>query len=346
MLGTEAIALLEAMDDPAMVLESDGSLLRLNRATKRLLGISLAQKQLSDLVVQDNDAAQLYLKRCAGSGQPLIGRLSLSVQGRTRKFQCKGSAFSSGEDRVILLRILNTGVQPFVALNRTIAELKDELQKRRHYEAMLEETVRDRELLHCELEHRVKNNMQMLSALLTGAERETESSEAKAALKDASLRFAAVSSVQQLLYRSDTLSTVCSQALVSTLVRAVSSMAPDEIEITAAVDPIALPIHSAVSIGQMLNELLTNAVKYGHRHGEPQKLSVEFARHADQIKVALKDNGPGFELPETGKRASGIGLVRGLLRQVGGSIRVEQVNGTCCVVTFPEPLAATSGSSQ
>lgn len=332
------------MDDPALVLESDGSLLRLNRATKRLLGTFRAQQHLSDLVVQDKDATQLYLKRCVGSGQPLIGSLSLLVPGGVRNFQCKASAFPSGQHRLILLRILNTGVQPFVALNRTIAELKDELKKRRHYEAMLEETVRDRELLHCELEHRVKNNMQMLSALLIGAEREAVSSEAKAALKDASLRFAAVSSVQQLLYRSDTLSTVCSQSLVSTLLRAVSSMAPDGIEITAAVDPIALPINSAVSIGQMLNELLTNAVKHGHRHGEPQKLSVEFARHAGQIRVAVKDNGPGFELSETGKRASGIGLVRGLLRQMGGSIRVEPGSGACCVITFPEPLAVVGGS--
>ena len=122
-------------------------------------------------------------------------------------------------------------------------------------------------------------------------------------------------------------------------------MAPNGVETTAAVDSIALSISSAVSIGLMLNELLTNAVKYGHRNGKPQ-LSVEFTREAGQIRIVVKDNGPGFNLRETSKRASGIGLVRGLLRQMGGSIWVEQDDGARCVITFPEPLAGIEESLQ
>jgi two-component sensor histidine kinase len=229
------------------------------------------------------------------------------------------------------------GDSQFAALTRTIAEQKHELKKRMRSEAMLKEALEERKLLLRELEHRVKNNMQMLSALLSGAEREAESVEAKTALKEASQRFSAVGAVQQLLYRSETLTTISSHALVSTLVGALSTMSIEPIETDISVEPHDLPIERAVTIGLILNELLTNAVKYGRPASGMQKVKVDFARKGSQLALIVHDNGPGFDLVETRKRSSGIGLVRGLLRQLSGSLRIERNDGCRCIVNFTEP---------
>ncbi|MET1755774.1 histidine kinase dimerization/phosphoacceptor domain -containing protein [Novosphingobium sp. RD2P27] len=342
MIGSEAAALLDALHEPAIVVDRTGTIVGANRAFRRALGSDASQRQLSELLNSSFDALELYLSRCLGSSDALVGALDLWVGAQVKKAQCKGSAVRNGEGSLILLRLTFSSETRFVALTQTVAELKEELRKRRRSEAMLEESVSERELLLRELEHRVKNNMQMLSALLSGAEREASSAEAKAALKDASCRFSAVSAVQQLLYRSESLATIESQALVSTLTDAVSTLASKSLKADVVVDPFELPIDVAVPIGLILNELLTNALKHGRPATGSQSLHVAFGRHDGVLRLTVEDNGPGFDLAETSKRASGIGLVRGLLRQLGGAIEVQRSGGSCCTVTFPEPKAAAT----
>jgi two-component sensor histidine kinase len=337
--------LLEALYEPAFIVSRDGVVLCASRLTKQQMGAGVVNQPLSNSVVGDLDAFKLYLERCFGSGQPLIGTVTLRTLGSERKFACRGSAFFADQDSFVLLRLYSSEKQSFAALTRTVEELKGELKKRKRSEARLAETVRERELLFRELEHRVKNNMQMLASMLQGAEREATSLEAKLALKDASSRFSAVSAVQQLLYRSEGLSTIDVQELIATLVRAAETHARHAIDTALAVDPVQLRIESAVPIGLVINELLTNAVKYGEPVCGTQTLRVELARKAGQLELVVKDNGPGFELSQARKRASGIGLVLGLLRQLGGSIRVEREDGARCVVTFPETGSVSVGLS-
>lgn len=343
-VGSQVASLLEALHEPAMLLYRDGLVFYANRALKRVLGSETADRAMFDLTDVDT-AAELdrYLSRCLGSGDPLVGSLCLLVKGRSFNMQCKGSAVRFEDENLVLLRLSDPDDSRFSTLTKTLGELREELKSRRHSEAMLEESVREQVLLHRELEHRVKNNMQMLSALLSGAERETNSAEAKAALRNASLRFSAVRTVQQLLYRSDDLQTIGSQPLVNTLMDAIAALSPEPLQTEINVEPIDLPIETAVPLGLILNELLTNAVKYGRPPSGVQKLRVDFVSHEDKIRLAVQDNGLGFDLSESPKRASGIGLVRGLLRQLGGSFEVGQAGGTQCLATFPMPRGSVFG---
>jgi two-component sensor histidine kinase len=340
-VGSQATALLDALHEPAMLVAQTGTILYANRALRRVYGRDLAQGRLAEILDPASADPKPYLARCLGSGDALVGSLNLAIGGVVRKAQCKGSAVRGEGEPLILLRLTLSSEPRFAALSQSVAELTEELGKRKRSEAMLEESIRERELLLRELEHRVKNNMQMLSALLSGAEREASSAEAKAALKDASLRFSAVSAVQQLLYRSESLETIGSQALVSTLTNAVATIASDPLKMDADVDPMDLPIDVAVPIGLILNELLTNALKYGRPATGTQSVRVTFVRDAGRLRLCVADNGPGFDLSETRKRASGLGLVRGLLRQLGGAIEVQRSGGSHCIVSFPEPKGLT-----
>jgi two-component sensor histidine kinase len=345
MPGTlDAAALLEGLPDVSFLVDDAGTILHANRAAMQLLGESLAGKSVFSFHQGDGEHLALFLKRCLGSRQPLVGTIELSANGGG-KWQCRGSVVGSGASRALLLRLGRADEAKFEALSRKFAELNEEIRQRRRTEAILRETISERELLLRELQHRVKNNMHMLSGILHGAEREARSQEAKIALADAAGRFAAVSAVQQLLYQSNNLNSISSAGFVTTLGRAAKSMAPPSAELEIEAEDLELPIELAPSLALILNELLTNAVKYGLPPDGPQKISLSLRSAGGKLVLSVQDSGPGFRPNQGQKRASGLGLVRGLLRQLGGSLAVDYRNGACCVVLIPEPIKKEQGAA-
>lgn len=333
----DAAALLEALSEVSLLLDDTGTILHANRAAMQLLGGSLTDRSIFSFHQGDADHLALFLKRCLGSQQPLVGTINLAAD-QGGKWQCRGNAVASSASRVLLLRMGRTDEGKFEALSRKIAELNDEIRHRRRSEAILRETISERELLLRELQHRVKNNMHMLSGILHGAERDASSPEAKIALADAAGRFAAISAVQQLLYQSDNLNSISSTGVLATLVRAARSMAPPSAELQIEAEDLDLPIELAPSLALILNELLTNAVKYGLPPDSPQRIRLSLRSSGGKLELAVQDSGPGFRPDQGQRRASGLGLVRGLLRQLGGSLTVHYRNGACCVVLIPEPI--------
>ena len=185
-----------------------------------------------------------------------------------------------------------------------------------------------------ELNHRVKNNMQMLHALLRTAERETQSAEARAVLADAGQRVGAMAAAQQVLYEAgnpitfrarDFLEGVCAsarQAFTGNVSIEISQCPQDRLSNDTAM-PLAL----------ILNELLTNAAKHGLTAGEGA-IKVGLTKGLDSFELIVEDGGPGFDLGQARRRASGLGLVSGLARQLGGALTVERAPGARCRVQF------------
>jgi PAS domain S-box-containing protein len=186
-----------------------------------------------------------------------------------------------------------------------------------------------------ELNHRVKNNMQMLHSLLRTAQRETQSAQARAVLADASQRVGAMAAAQQVLYEAgnaitysarDFLEGVCAgarQAFTGNIKIVVSHCAPEQLSNDTAM-PLAL----------ILNELLTNAAKYGVNGSGEGSIRVRLTKGLDSFELTVEDDGPGFELGEASRRSSGLGLVSGLARQLGGALKVERAPGARCRVQF------------
>lgn len=331
-LSADALAMLDALPEPVVLVRPDGAVGALNPAAGRLLG-NITGRLLSDFHAGNKTTFNTYLDRCRGSKNVVVGSLHLRTREGEVRFRCHGSRIALSTGTVLLVRL----VQPderFKLLTAKVDDLASEVKQRRHTQAVLSESLKERDLLLRELQHRVKNNMHMLSALLGGMEREAVGLEAKSALRDAGIRFGAVSAVQQLLYGSN-LEEVQSEALVATVLKSACSLAPDRIEIDVKSEDFPVPIGIATSVALVLNEVLTNAVKYGRPVGSPQRIEIECVPCDGKMHVMVTDNGPGFSLPEVTKRSSGIGLVRGLLRQLGGSFAVEQNHGTRCRIEIP-----------
>jgi PAS domain S-box-containing protein len=191
-------------------------------------------------------------------------------------------------------------------------------------------------LLLDELNHRVKNNMQMLHGLLRSALRESSSAEARAVLADVSQRVAALAAAQKLLYGdSDPRNFSISEFLHAVCASARQAFGK-EIEVRIEVDHGHLPNDVSMPLALILNELLTNAAKHGINGRGTGEIIIALKRVDDQIVLSVVDDGPGFDLRETGRRSSGLGLVTGLAQQLRGTFTVENGAGTRCIVRFPE----------
>ncbi len=195
-----------------------------------------------------------------------------------------------------------------------------------------------------ELNHRVKNNMQLLQSLLSNAQRESASPEARAVLADATRRVAAMAAAQQVLYEEGKPTSFTAEDFLQSVCATARNGFSDGVDIV--IDPSSglLSNDTAMPLALILNELLTNAVKHGINGSGNGTIRVGLSHVGEAYQLYVEDGGPGFELAPTVQRSSGLGLVSGLARQLGGSFAVERGDGARCVVRFqertpaPEPL--------
>jgi PAS domain S-box-containing protein len=192
-----------------------------------------------------------------------------------------------------------------------------------------------------ELNHRVKNNMQMLQSMLSAAQREAPDGSARDILADATQRVAAMAAAQKVLYdqggptgfkANDFLESVCGVA---------GNAFGEEVDVRIEACDDVLPNDVAMPLALILNELLTNAVKHGISGDGRGAVRVTFIEAGDGYDLSVEDNGPGFELDTARrKRSSGLGLVTGLAKQIGGEFSVQRNPGARCVVHFARSHSA------
>ncbi|GGK39599.1 sensor histidine kinase [Salinarimonas ramus] len=327
---------LDALIEPVLVLSRDGAIAFANGAARDELG---AGATLAD-VIGAAAAGSLagLLARAEGATKPLVGGVVLPERGRVKAFANLVVPGHAGEPALVMLRLALRELDRFGVLQAKLEELDAEVRQRRHVEARLRESLAERELLMRELHHRVKNNVQMLVGTVATARRGVDHPEAREALAAAERRLVAVGAVQQMLYHADDLRGLPARRFLEVVGNAVlaahgSSVVPD-----IAGDDSEVENDIAAPLAVILNELVANALKYGPDHAAA--LALDLRSRGDELRLAVADGGFGFDLPETGRRSSGLGLVRGLLRQLGGAIHVERGEGARVIVDVRRRIAA------
>jgi PAS domain S-box-containing protein len=202
-----------------------------------------------------------------------------------------------------------------------------DISERKHAE------TQQRVLLN-ELNHRVKNNMQMLQILLEAGAQRAESSEAREVLEEASGRIMAMAAAQRVLYTTPDATRFDAHDFLNTVCETARQTFPQELNIDYEADAIRLSNDSAMPLALIANELLTNAVKYGLNGRTAGTIRVRLRREDDSFLFYVEDDGPGFDLQLVQQRSSGLKLVQGLARQLGGRFEVTSEPATRCGVRF------------
>ena len=184
-----------------------------------------------------------------------------------------------------------------------------------------------------ELNHRVKNNLNLVAAMLTLQARGA-SAETKLALDQAVARVYTISQVHDLLHRAGSVETVNLDHYLQDLCRKVQrSLAPEGITVALQADAIQVSVEQAVELGVIINELLTNAIKYAYPAGKTGEVRVTSHIVDGRLELTIGDDGGGAP----GNHAAGLGmkLVHSIVRQIGGECAIQTSEGTHIRVRLP-----------
>ena len=239
---------------------------------------------------------------------------------------------SAGLERIVLVGLspVNIGGSKFLlSTNLDITE-------RKKADEALRASLAEKEVLLKEIHHRVKNNMQVISSLIslqTGSPATSKSDQAVArALEDLRGRVRAMALVHEKLYQSQNMSRIDFAAYAESLLRSVwraNAIDAARVELRLQLQPMLLSADSAVPCGLILNELATNALKHAFPSREGV-VTVSLLNGADgQACLKVSDNGIGLpaDLDWQQSQTLGLQLVSMLTRQLGGTIEVDSRQG-------------------
>ncbi len=214
--------------------------------------------------------------------------------------------------------------------------------QRKKAEEALKASLREKEVLLKEIHHRVKNNMQVISSLLSLQARHLEDAKAIGMFKDSQHRIRSMALVHEKLYQSKDLSRIdFGQYLENLIVYLVHSYQIDSGRIRLKIDVgnATLDINTAIPCGLIINELVTNALKHAFPGGRKGEVRVILRPGADgRLILTVGDNGVGWPPEEDFRKTDTLGLqlVTMLVDQLDGAIDLERKPGTAFRITFRE----------
>lgn len=219
----------------------------------------------------------------------------------------------------------------FDLLATAFASALEQVRLRNAQQAMEEELRASNERLHTllrEVNHRVSNSLQLVSAMVHMQANAVSDPAAKAALTDTQSRIQAIAQVHRRLYSADDVEFVAMDDYLAALIAdleqtSANSTAPCKLTLRA--EPLRLATDRAVSLGTIVNELVTNACKYAYPAGKGGEVRIAFTRDGEGgFVLTVEDDGPG--LPKDGKvQGTGLGtrLVRAMTSSLGAKLSID-----------------------
>jgi len=195
--------------------------------------------------------------------------------------------------------------------------------------------------LNKEVHHRVKGHLQMLSDLIKLQAAKQEAPEAKAVLSSTRGRVAAISALHRLLYQDGEVATVNSTDFVYPIIeqlRETSGYDDEQVHIEADISPLKMDVARAVPIAIILNEWLTNSLKYAVPQTERAQIMIRLSRIGDErLVLTYEDNGPGFDPRQRRKGSYGTDLVEAMVLQLDGQLEQHTERGAQFILQFRNP---------
>ncbi len=191
---------------------------------------------------------------------------------------------------------------------------------------LVTQSLGEKEVLLREIHHRVKNNLQIISSLLQKQGRLANDADAQKLAKEGQERIQSMALIHENLYQSEQLSGVNIKSYLEDLGANIGRSHQKEetdIKLDLLVADEYLDLDTAIPVGLILNELLTNAYKYAFPNGGSGQIQVIFQRITDQFELEVSDNGIGLPADHAARSSQSLGhnLVKGLVRQLDGTMK-------------------------
>jgi two-component sensor histidine kinase len=224
-------------------------------------------------------------------------------------------------------------------LNALNEQLKQEITEREHAEVQLRASLEEKEMLLKEIHHRVKNNLQVISSLLNLQASYLKDENISEIFRETRNRVKAMALVHEQLYRSRDMARIESADYIRTLIHEVYhsyKAKPGYLTLNVNVDKIPIDVDRAILCGLIINELVTNSLKYAFPDAKNGEIHIGFQLNNDKYALTISDNGIGFpeDLDFQNTESLGLQLVCSLSKQLHGDIELDRSNGTTFRITF------------
>ena len=209
-----------------------------------------------------------------------------------------------------------------------------DITERKQAEEQIKASLKEKETLLQEIHHRVKNNMNVVSGLLSLHKNSTQNEEVKNALQESQGRVYAMSAVHEALYNAQNMAEIDLMDYLNKLSRSLLqtySVNPGKVQFKISGDDVRVDIEKASPLGLTINELISNALKYAFPDDRKGKIEVILQKQENRLALTIIDDGVGIPEEFDWKNSGSLGLklVHNLIEgQLNGSVEMDNKTGT------------------
>jgi PAS domain S-box-containing protein len=230
--------------------------------------------------------------------------------------------------------VLNDQGEP-VALVGVARDITERVQA----EERIRSSLKEKEVMLKEIHHRVKNNLQVISSLLNLQSAQEQNPAILAALKESQGRVRSMALVHEELYRSNDLADINMDSYVRKLTANLFfayQSATTRVVLDIDVRDVYLPVDTAIPCGLIINELISNSLKYAFKKRQKGLVTVRFDHDGPAYRLVVSDDGVGLpkDLDIENTESLGLQLVGTLAKQLRGAIEVDRTTGTSFTLEF------------
>lgn len=326
--------LIDLMPDHIYVKDTESRFIVVNNFMAHQMGLNSPSELLgkTDFDIHPPEDAHQFLveeQHLFETGESLINKIEaiLTGDGQQRWLLTTKIPLSDSADNV-------TGL---VGIGRDITE-------RKRAEEQIEASLHEKEVLLKEVHHRVKNNLQIVSSLFNLQSNLVDDPAVLEILQDSQNRVRSMALVHELLYRSENLASVSLleyvRELTSHLLRSLRTQQQPAFGVNLKIhgDPILLNVNDLVPAGLIINELVTNALKYAFPNGRTGQIEIVASAGPESgWQLTVSDDGIGFpsDVDFHNTTSLGLQLVNVLVSQLDGQVSVVGSGGTRVIMNFP-----------
>jgi two-component sensor histidine kinase len=224
-----------------------------------------------------------------------------------------------------------------MAMISLIILILSNLQKSRS-KVLIEKKNNENEVLLKELHHRVKNNLQVIYSLINLQKRRIDSPELHQSLSMVQNRIKTMSLVHQNLHENENFKEVNLETYVKTIADYLKLLylnEDKEISIQLSVEEsIELIMDRAITIGLLINEIMSNSMKYAFKGRKKGNISIDVQKIHNGFQMKISDDGIGFFMDQVNSKSLGMYLIENLVKQIQGKYELEQNEGTTYIIYF------------
>ena len=207
---------------------------------------------------------------------------------------------------------------------------------------IIQQSLQEKEVLLKEIHHRVKNNLQVISSLLSLQSRRVQEESVQEAILEGRNRVQSMAMIHQNLYQTENLTTIDVGEYINHLAQSLFSsynIEPDRISMDKDIQSLELDVDILIPLGLILNELITNALKYAFPGQREGAIRVSLQQEAAELKLRVMDDGVGlpkdFDPKKT--RSMGYQLINSLVGKLKGRLEIKNAEGTDVLLSIPQP---------